>query len=286
MQEESTTPDLEEVVRQLIEAANRRDSAAATAMFAPDGVWDPSSMGLAGPVAGREVMARVLKDWLRPFEDYEVELEEVHDLGNGVAFGVLLERGRFRGGSGAVAPRYAIVAICADRLIERWTSYTEIDQARAAAERLVQERGSAVSKESTTPDAIEFTRNVLFAATSEEHLEGVLERFAPNAVWDATALGPGAEAFEGRDAIGTFLEEWWSLWDEHDHYVEEIADLGGGVIFTIAREDGRIKGSEGCVEQTLCHVGERADGLVVRHSVYKDPDEARAAAERLAQERG
>jgi hypothetical protein len=39
--DESTTPDLEDMVRQLTEAANRRDSDAATAMFAPDGVWDP-----------------------------------------------------------------------------------------------------------------------------------------------------------------------------------------------------------------------------------------------------
>jgi ketosteroid isomerase-like protein len=138
--DESTTPDLEDMVRQLTEAANRRDSDAATAMFAPDGVWDPSSMGLAGPFAGRETMGRVLKDWLRSFEDYEVQVEEVHDLGNGVAFGVLLERGRFRGSSGAVALRYAVVAICADRLIERWTSYTDLDQARAAAEHLAEER--------------------------------------------------------------------------------------------------------------------------------------------------
>jgi hypothetical protein len=37
--------------------------------------------------------------------------------------------------------RYAVIIIWAEGLIERFTTYTDIDGARAAAERLAQERG-------------------------------------------------------------------------------------------------------------------------------------------------
>jgi len=81
------------------------------------------------------------------------------------------------------------------------------------------------------------------------------------------------------------LKEWWSLWEEHDHYVQELVDLGGGVIFTVTREDGHFKGSHGRVEQTMGHVGQWIDSLCVRHTIYLDLNQARTAAERLAQER-
>jgi len=61
-----------------------------------------------------------------------------------------------------------------------------------------------------------------------------------------------------------FLKSWWATWKDHDHYVEEIVEVGHGVIFAVAREDGRVKGSKGRVEQTNGWVFQWADGLVVR----------------------
>jgi hypothetical protein len=54
----------------------------------------------------------------------------------------------------------------------------------------------------------------------------------------------------------------------------------------IVREDGRMTGSEGVVEARVAHVLESVDGLVVRDITYTDIAEARAAAERLAEEGG
>jgi ketosteroid isomerase-like protein len=138
--EESTTADLEEALRRSIEAFNRRDFDAVMTIYTPDAVWDNSDGGL-GVYEGRDAVRGFLEDWRRPYEDFEQAVEEFRDLGNGVTFGVGRQRARLPG-SGFVEVRYAGVAIWRDGLIERFTVYaTDIDEARAAAERLAEERG-------------------------------------------------------------------------------------------------------------------------------------------------
>ncbi len=83
----------------------------------------------------------MFEDWWKTFEEDERTLEEFRDLGDGVTFGVLFQRGRPAGSSGFVETRTAMVATWADGLIERLTLYPDIDEGRAAAERLAQERG-------------------------------------------------------------------------------------------------------------------------------------------------
>ena len=141
MPEKSTTPDLVELGRRNNDAFNRRDFDAALATFTPDAVWDFSSIGM-GIFVGREAARGLWEDWFGAYEDWEQVIEEFHDLGNGVALAVLLQRGRPAGSSGFVELRYASVAIIrGDGLTERNMVYTDIDEARAAAERLAQERG-------------------------------------------------------------------------------------------------------------------------------------------------
>jgi ketosteroid isomerase-like protein len=82
-----------------------------------------------------------LQDWLANYEELWVEREEVLDLGHGLVFSVFLMRGRPVGGGGEARQRTACVTKWADSLIVRITFYTDIDKARAAAERLAQERG-------------------------------------------------------------------------------------------------------------------------------------------------
>ena len=74
------------------------------------------------------------------FEDFETSIEEAHDLGNGVTFAVVLVTGHPVGSSAEVRIRYGSVASWTEAVIERLTSYMDIDQARAAAERLAEER--------------------------------------------------------------------------------------------------------------------------------------------------
>lgn len=137
------TPNLEEAIRRLVEAGNRRDYDGALAMYSPNAVVDNSPVG-TGSFEGREAIRRFFEDWTAAYEDFEQTAEEVRDLGNGVTFGLFFLRGRLAASSAFVEFRYAGVSIWTDRLIERVTTYIDIDEAREAAERLVKERGQAV----------------------------------------------------------------------------------------------------------------------------------------------
>ena len=75
------------------------------------------------------------------YEEFEWRSEEILDLGNGVVFVVSRASGRPVGSTGRVELRVAIVAVWEEGLIMRTTGYDNIDEARAAAERLAKERG-------------------------------------------------------------------------------------------------------------------------------------------------
>ena len=139
MSEESTTPDLVERVRRTIQAANARDIEWALTFFAPDAVWDTSPMGM-GTFEGLAAIRGFFEDWLGAYEEYAMEAGEIVDLGNGVTFAVLLQKGRLVGSSGEVQLRYASAGVWANGLLTRLTSHGDIDEARAAAERLAEER--------------------------------------------------------------------------------------------------------------------------------------------------
>jgi len=143
--------------------------------------------------------------------------------------------------------------------------------------------GWAMSEEPPGLDPVQSVYEA-FAAAGAEDLDGVTANLAPNGVWvmDEVGLGP----FEGVDAIRAFLLEWWSLWEEHAHHVEEALILSENVGYVIIREDGRMRGSGAVIEARVAHVLEFIDGLVVRDTTYVDVDGARAVAERLAGERG
>jgi ketosteroid isomerase-like protein len=140
MSEESTTPDLVERQKRLTEVANRRDLDATMAFYAPDGVYDMSPVGM-GVFEGQAAARGFIEDWWASYEEHEFEAEETLDLGNGVGFRVLIQTGRPVGSSGEVELRYAAVSVWEDGLIVRVTNYTDIEEARAAAERLAEERG-------------------------------------------------------------------------------------------------------------------------------------------------
>jgi len=123
-------------VRLLIEAMNRRDFDAVEGFYAPDAVL----RGEAGTFEGAAAIRGLFEDMLRPYEDFQVEVEEIIDLGNGVGFAVIVVTGRPVGSSGEVRFRYAVVAIWTKGVIKQDMRTMSIDEARAAAERLARER--------------------------------------------------------------------------------------------------------------------------------------------------
>jgi ketosteroid isomerase-like protein len=139
-QEESTTPDLVELSRGSSQAVNSGDLDAMVSVFAPDAVWDLSPVGM-GTFEGRAEIRGFAEDWLGAYEEFEMKAEERHDLGNGVTFSVIRQKARPAASQAHVATRYAAVAVWVEGMIVRATQYADIDEARAAGERLAKERG-------------------------------------------------------------------------------------------------------------------------------------------------
>jgi uncharacterized protein (TIGR02246 family) len=140
MSKESTTPDLVELARKTFEAANRRDVDAMVSYYRQDAVWDMSTMGM-GTFSGRAAIRDHFEDWFAPYEAWHSTVEEVRDLGNDIVFTVTYERARITGGSGVIPRHVAFVLEFMDGLIVRAAPYSDIDQGRAAAERLAESRG-------------------------------------------------------------------------------------------------------------------------------------------------
>jgi uncharacterized protein (TIGR02246 family) len=138
MPEESTTPDLLELVGRAFEAANRRDLDAVAGSFAEDATFD----GRVGDFDGRAAIRSFLEDWFGMYEELEFGLEEVRDLGNGVVFAVVVQNSRPAGSGGHLRQREGWVFVWVRALIARLTT-SEVDEGRAAAERLAGERGQA-----------------------------------------------------------------------------------------------------------------------------------------------
>ena len=139
MPEESTTPDLVELVNRGGEAANRRDFDALEGFYAPDAVLRGAE--LVGTFEGAAAIRGLFEEMASPYEEFHGEAEEIIDLGHGVTFGVIMVTGRPVGSSGEVRFRFASVAIWTNGVIEREMRNMSIDEARAAAERLAEERG-------------------------------------------------------------------------------------------------------------------------------------------------
>jgi ketosteroid isomerase-like protein len=90
----------------------------------------------------------------------------------------------------------------------------------------------------------------------------------------------------GEEAIRRFLEDWHQSWEDYHFEEEENLDLGHGVWLSVARESGRLAGGKGRVETRVAQVAIWSGGKCEWLKAYPDPDAARAAAERLARERG
>jgi ketosteroid isomerase-like protein len=140
-----------------------------------------------------------------------------------------------------------------------------------------------MTEEATTPDLVGLARQG-YEAAGRGDLDGVMSVFADDAVYDMSAAG--LETFEGREAIRDFVETWHRSWEDYRYEEEELLDLGHGVVLSVLREGGRLVGGDGRVEQRVAHLTTWANDKIEWFKHYPDPDQARAAAERLAAERG
>ena len=227
-------------------------------------------------------MEKAWRAWLSAWEDWRVEAEEYRELDGEriLVFSSYSGRGKRSGlAVGQMRAEAAMLFHVRDGKVPRFVGYWDRD--RALADLGLQE--SVMAEESTTPGLEELMRR-LSDATSRRDLDSMMRFFAPDAVFDVSSMGFGT--FEGRAAIRQALEDWWAAYEEYEFELVEIGDLGHGVTFGIARQRARLSGSTGSVELRIAAVAAWEDGLIHLDALYTDIDEARAAAERLAKDRG
>jgi ketosteroid isomerase-like protein len=136
-----------------------------------------------------------------------------------------------------------------------------------------------MSEEPTTHDLVGLTR-LAFEAIGDGDLDAAMSFYAPQAVGEAVV-----GRFEGLAAIRGFLGEWLASYEEFESEAEEVVALSSRVTFGVFQQRGRLVGSSGHVQLRFAVAAEWADGAIVRIIVTPDIDEARAAAERLVEER-
>jgi uncharacterized protein (TIGR02246 family) len=139
---------------------------------------------------------------------------------------------------------------------------------------------TAMPEESTTPDPLELLGRA-FEAANRHDLDAAASSFAEDGTFDGRALG---DHFDGRAAIRSFFDEWFGTYEDLEYGLEEVRDLGNGVVFAVVVQNGRPAGSAGQLRQREGWVFVWTGGLIAGLTV-SEVDEARAAAERLAEER-
>jgi ketosteroid isomerase-like protein len=137
-----------------------------------------------------------------------------------------------------------------------------------------------MSEESTTSDLVELVRHA-YEASSHGNYDAMMSVYSRDAIWDMTPIGLGV--YEGHAAIRSFIEDWIGSFREFVVEPEEILDLGGGITLAVVAQGGSPAGSDGRVQWRYAQVSQWVDGMAVQSTNYLDIDEARSAAERLAQ---
>ena len=138
-----------------------------------------------------------------------------------------------------------------------------------------------MSEQSATPELVELLRR-LSGSLERRDFDEALTVFAPEPVWDMSAMGMGT--FEGLRAIRGLLEDWLAPYEHWQIEAQEWAELGRGVVLVVLFESGRPIGGDGRVQLRYACVGQVANELIARAVTYPDVDQARAVAERLAAE--
>ena len=140
MSRERTALDLVDVTRRRFEAGNRRDVDAVLSFYAPNAIFEASDAGL-GTYKGTDAIRAFLEDWWSGYEEYENVPEEIVQVREDAVLVINTLFGRLPGSAEPLRQHNAYLFQFQDGLIVRWTTFMDIGNAYAVAERLAKERG-------------------------------------------------------------------------------------------------------------------------------------------------
>jgi ketosteroid isomerase-like protein len=142
-----------------------------------------------------------------------------------------------------------------------------------------------MSEKPTALSPVELTRRAYETFSRRDRdLDVVMRDYDDDSVFDMSSAGLGS--FQGVAAIRSFLEDWIGAYEEYEVEPEQVLDLGSGVVLAVARQKARLAHGTGSIQMHHGNVFVWEEGVIALLTHYNDPDQARAAAERLAEERG
>ena len=136
--------------------------------------------------------------------------------------------------------------------------------------------------EGSTNDPVELTRRAI-ASLDSRNFDALMCFVGPASVCDLSFLELGTHT--GSAAIRRFAVEWVGRLPGYAVQLREMQDFGNGVIY-VAAVGHRAYAPHFHIDLPDDAVLVWTDGILDRFTLYADADEARAAAEALARERG
>jgi hypothetical protein len=274
MRDESMTPELVERARALLDAGNRGDWDTAMGFFAPDAVWVAvDALETFEGTAIRDFWV----DWYAAYESVRIEILEIASLGGGVVMVVIRQSGRFGNGPSRLREDVVLVYEWSNGLVERVTSYVDIDEGRAAAERLAQEREQPMSSGNValvrsfhpppSSDLSQIYRDDARWAKASAML-------APFLAPDFKCLAHGyleadGETFKGLAGLRYLWLEWLTPWASYRAEVEEMVDLGDQVL-VLVRDCGTRAGDDHEVAVSSAAIWTLREGKVAEIAFHVD----------------
>src|SRR5262245_20141712 len=96
-----------------------------------------------------------------------------------------------------------------------------------------------MSKENVGTDVLALTRRT-FAAANRRDYDAMMTSYGPDSVWDVSALGLGT--YVGPKAIRNFFEDWTGGLEAWRLEIQDLRDLGNGIVLVIAVQTGTSAG--------------------------------------------
>lgn len=120
-------------------------------------------------------------------------------------------------------------------------------------------------------------------AWSRGDMAALFEFYDPEVEWDMShSYVPDMGVFHGHEGIREFFGEWRAFFAEYWAEAQEFIDVGDSVIVRV-HQGGRGRSSTVGVEMpSYWQLYRLRDGRAVRVEIYRDEEEARAAAGRSA----
>ena len=236
-------------------------------------VWDTSASGMpsAGVYHGLQGVRRFWRDWLEPWEDYEIDYSEYIDAGDAVVL-VFRQAGTGRGSGIRIEREFFGVWYLKDSKVVRFRLFESRGQALEAAG--LSER--AMSQENVEP----FAKAVRAGqrAFNEGDFEAAFDGLAPDVEWHSGAWVLDAGLLKGRDAV---ISHFVKVRDAGDWQVDAVEFTHVGEACFIVHQRGRLEGRTTKIQGAMdffqvWEIG--ADGLVARVREYESREDAFNAA--------